>query len=79
MNALDRWFYNRIDWTDDLWGLVILVAGVVGLVVLTGCGPMTNSDEDVRYHCAQKMYGAHNDLAAEILFESCLGRYGKTP
>ncbi len=76
---LDRWFEDRIDWTDDLLGLVVVVVGIGSLVWLVACGPMTNSDQDVRYHCAQRMYGAHNDLAAEILFESCLTKYGKTP
>ncbi len=79
MRALDRWFEDRIDWTDDLLGLVVMVAGLVSLAWLVSCGPPSTSDADVRHHCASRMYGVKNDLAAEILFESCLVKYGKSP
>lgn len=80
MGWLGRWCYNRTDWTDDLVGLVIVSLGVASLIwLLVGCGPATTSEADVRHHCAQRMYGARNDLAAKVLFDSCLARYGHTP
>ncbi len=62
-----------------LAAVAICIAYVGAVLLWAGCGPATTSDRDVRYHCAQNLYGVRNDLAAEILFESCVVKYGKIP